>query len=154
VNVDVRNFLARPGTVVDQDKEIFGVKHLAEAALCLGHAVHQHAPFIGQKVDQTWHATLRDHKGMARAPWKHIKERVPSFTAGHGVRWEVALDDALEQRRTAHAQAWGPMAFNPHADSAGARTQWPETPFRTARVSVVPSAEIRVWCICSASVSG
>tara|TARA_B100001113_G_C20667934_1_gene430800 strand:+ start:158 stop:304 length:147 start_codon:yes stop_codon:yes gene_type:complete len=48
VDVDVRDFLARPDAVVDQDKEIFGVKHMAEAALCLGHAVHQRAPFIGQ----------------------------------------------------------------------------------------------------------
>ena len=152
--MNMGDFLARPDAVVDQDKEIFGIKHLAEAALCLGHAVHQDTTFIGQKVGQTRHATLGDHKGMTRAPWKHIKERVPSFAAGHGVRRKVALDDALEQRRTAHKHAWGSMAFNPHADSAGARTQWPETPFRTARVSAVPSAEIRVWCICSASVSG
>jgi hypothetical protein len=60
---------------------------------------------------------------MSRAPWKQIKERIPTFTTSHGVRWKVALGDALEQRRTAHARAWGAMAFNPHADSVGARTQ-------------------------------
>ena len=142
--MDVGDFLARPDAVVDQDKEIFGIKHLAEAALCLGHAVHQDTTFIGQKVGQARHATLGDHKGMARAPWKHIKERVPSFAPGHGVRWKVALDDVFEQRRTAHERAWRAMNFNPHADSTGARTQWPDTPFRTARVSDVPSAEINV----------
>jgi hypothetical protein len=50
VDVNVGDFLARTNAVVDQDKEIFGVKHLAETALCLGHTVHQHPSFIRQKI--------------------------------------------------------------------------------------------------------
>lgn len=78
---------------------------------------------------------------------KDVKKGVPSLTTCDGMGRKAAFDDAFEQRRVAHERAWCDAALNPHADSEGARTQWPETPFRTARVSTVPSEETRVWCI-------
>jgi fructose-specific component phosphotransferase system IIB-like protein len=90
VDVDMRDFLARSHAVVNHDQEILGVKHHAETSLCFGDTVHQHPPFVGQKVGQTGHTTLRDHEGVARSPWKHVEESVPSISTGNGVRRKFA----------------------------------------------------------------
>ena len=94
-----------------------------------------------------WVFVFGKDKGVPRTSRKDIEEGVPALTACHRVGRKAPLNNPFEQRRLAHGRAWHDADFNPHADSEGARTQWPETPLRTARVSVVPSEETRVWCI-------
>ena len=147
MHVHVRHLLPGTRSIVNQNEEIFRVKNGAQATLSFSHAVHQESAFLSLEVGQSRYTSFRDDEGMARPSRKDVKEGVPTLAASNGVRRKAALDDAFEQRRPAHKRAWCAAAFNPHADSEGARTQWPETPFRTARVSVVPSEETRVWCI-------
>ena len=143
----VGHLLPSSCSIVHQDEEILGVKHGTQAALCLGHTVHQGPALLGPEVGQSGHASFGNDEGVPRSSWKDVKEGVPAFATGHRMGRKFALDDAFEQRRFAHGCAWRDAVLNPHADSAGARTQWPETPLRTARVSMVPSDETRVWCI-------
>ena len=154
VHVNVRDLLPCSSSVVNQDEEILGPKNRLKAPLCFGNAVHQDAPFRRFKVGQTRDAPLRNNKGMAWTSRKHVEKGVPTFSSGDRVGGNLALHNPLKQGRLAHARAWREVDFNPHADSVGARTQWPETPLRTASVSVVPSSDTRVWCICSSSMSG
>ena len=131
---------------MDQHKKILGVEDRTQTSLSLSHAVHQGPALLGLEVAQS--GTPRS--GTTRVcPGRRgdVEEGVPALTACHGVGRKATLDDALEQRRLAHERAWSDADFNPHADSVGARTQCPETPLRTARVSVVPSEETKVWCI-------
>ena len=132
---------------MDQHKKILGVEDRTQTSLSLSHAVHQGPALLGLEVAQSGHASLGHDEGVPRPSREDVEEGVPALTACHGVGRKATLDDALEQRRLAHERAWSDADFNPHADSVGARTQCPETPLRTARVSVVPSEETKVWCI-------
>jgi len=154
MDVNVRHLLSGSRPIVNQHEEVFGSKDRAQATLGFSNTVHEEAPFLGLQIRQPRHAALWNNQRVTRPAWKHIKESVPAFASGHRMRRNVATDDAFEQRRLAHKPAWQEAVLNPHAESVGASTQWPETPFRTARVPVVPSEDTRVWCIWSASMSG
>ena len=154
VHVHVWHLLTRTGSIMDQNQKVLCVKNGTQTTLCFSHAVHQEPALLRPEVSQSGHTSFRNDKGVTRPPREDVKESVPALTTCNGMGWKAAFDDAFEQRRLAHECAWCDAALNPHADSEGARTQWPETPLRTARVSTVPSEEMRVWCICSASMSG
>ena len=85
MNVNMRNFLSSQRSVVNANREIRGVKVLAQHLLHAGNARHELGLFCWRQVGKPLDTTMRNNQGMALSARKNIEKGVPPLTARHGV---------------------------------------------------------------------
>ena len=85
MNVNMRDFLSSQRPVVNANREIRGVKVLAQLLLHAGDAFHELGLFCWSQVGEPLDTTMRNNQGMTFSSRKDIEKGVPPFTARHGV---------------------------------------------------------------------
>ena len=85
MNVNMGDFLSSQRPVVNANREIRGVKVLAQHLLHAGNPRHELGLFCWRQVGKPLDTAMRDNQRMALSAGKNIEEGVPPFTARHGV---------------------------------------------------------------------